>query len=120
MVLGNEEEAPAPAKPDEAATGHDAAPAEAAMPEEAAAPAEHDAAPAEDASAAEHEAAPEPAAEGKAKAAGAAWLEKLRSQPLEGASAAPAAGEMPAEDSDILPPKASAKADAEKHADATH
>lgn len=120
MVLGSDEEARAPATPDDDAAGHDAAPAETAAPEEAAAPAEHDAVPAEDAAAAEHEAAPEPVAEGKAKAAGAAWLEKLRSQPLEGASAAPAAGAMPAEDSDILPPKASAKADAEKHAEATH
>ncbi|MBW8299648.1 MAG: hypothetical protein K0M60_08610 [Hydrogenophaga sp.] len=120
MVLGSDEETPAPATSEDAAAGHDAAPAEAAVPEEAAAPAEHDAASAEDAAAAEHEDAPEPAAEGKAKAAGAAWLEKLRSQPLEGASAAPAAGEIPAEDSAVLPPKASVKADAEKHAEATN
>lgn len=116
MVLGSDEESPAPATLDGTAAGHDAAPAKT---EEAAAPAEHDPAPTEDAAAAEHEAAPEPAAEGKAKSAGAAWLEKLRSQPLEGVTAAPGAGEMPAEDSDILPPKASAKADAEKHAEAT-
>lgn len=107
MVLG-EGDAPATDAPDDVAAGHDAVPAE------------HDPAPTEDAAAAEHEAAPEPAAEGKAKSAGAAWLEKLRSQPLEGVTAAPGAGEMPAEDSDILPPKASAKADAEKHAEATH
>lgn len=110
MVLGGSEE-----KPEDAAdAGDDAAPTEAS------APAEHDAAPAEDAAAAEQEAPPEPAAEGKAKSAGAAWLEKLRSQPLEGTSAAPAESGMPAEDSGILPPKASAKADAEKHAEATH
>ena len=122
MVLGSDPEAPAHAAPDGAAAGHDGAPAETATPEEAAAPAEHDAAPADDAAAAaaEHEVTPEPAAEGKAKSAGAAWLEKLRSQPLEGASAAPAAGEMPAEDAAMPPPKASATADAEKHAEAGH
>jgi len=120
MVLGSDQEAPAPAAPEDAAAGHDAEPAETVAPEEAAAPAEHDAAPAEDVAAAGHEAQPEPAAEGKAKSAGAAWLEKLRSQPLEGTSAAPAESGIPAEDSDILPPKASAKADAEKHAEASH
>ncbi|SSC71789.1 unnamed protein product [Ciceribacter sp. T2.26MG-112.2] len=119
MVLGSDQEAPAPAATEDAAAGHDAEPAETVAPEEAAAPAEHDAAPAEDAAAAGHEAQPEPAAEGKAKSAGAAWLEKLRSQPLEGTSAAPAESGIPAEDSDILPPKASAKADAEKHAEAS-
>ena len=120
MVLGSDQEAPAPAAPEDAAAGHDAEPAETVAPEEAAAPAEHDAAPAEDVAAAENEAAPEPVAEGKAKSAGAAWLEKLRSQPLEGTSAAPAESGMPAEDSDILPPKASARVEAEKHAEASH
>ena len=119
MVLGSEDEAPASEAPEKDAAAHDATPAQAATPAEAAAP-EEVAAPAEDAAAAEHEAAPEPAAEGKAKSAGAAWLEKLRSQPLDGTSPAPAESEMPAEDADILPPKASTKADAEKHADATH
>ena len=119
MVLGNgSEDTSQSAKPTDAADGHEAAPAETAAPAEAAAPAET-AAPAEDAVAAQQEDAPAPSAEGKAKSAGAAWLEKLRSKPLEGASAAPAATEMPAEDSDVLPPKASDTASAEKHAQAT-
>ncbi|HCL66556.1 MAG TPA: hypothetical protein DIC56_17310 [Rhizobium sp.] len=80
----------------------------------------HDAAPAQEAATEEHDAAFEPVAQGDAKSAGATWLEKFRAQPLKGASSAPTAGEMPAEDSDILPPKASAKASSEKHAEATH
>ena len=144
MVLGGGEEAApqaedhaAPASDEPAKAGeqshapaadHDAAPAEEskAAADEHAAPAEEHAAPDEaaaesdgDASGAEgHDGAP--AAEGKAKQAGAAWLEKLRAQPLEGASAAPAVPEVPAEDADILPPKASDKAGTEKHAEATH
>ncbi|MHB0954375.1 MAG: hypothetical protein ACYC10_20970 [Allorhizobium sp.] len=80
----------------------------------------HDAAQVQDAATEEHDAAFEPVAQGDAKSAGATWLEKFRAQPLNGASAVPTDGEMPAEDSDILPPKASAKAGAEKHAEATH
>jgi len=136
MVLGGEEAAPAaedhaapaaetPAKAEEqshapAADNH-AVPTEEikAAAEEHAAPDEAAAESHGDASAAEgHDGAP--VAEGKAKQAGAVWLEKLRAQPLEGASAAPAVPEVPAEDADILPPKASDKAGTEKHAEATH
>lgn len=116
MVLGGGEEKPVPETPDGAtADGHDAdGPAA-----EAEAAAGHDATPAQDAATEKHDAAPEPVAQGEAKSAGAAWLEEFRAQPLKGASAAPSDGEMPAEDSDILPPKVTAKA-AEKHAEATH
>lgn len=117
MVLGGGKEKPVTETPDAAApVGHDAAGPAA----EAEAAAGHDAAPVQDAATEEHDAAPEPVAQGEAKSAGAAWLEKFRAQPLKAASAAPPDGEMPAEDSDILPPKASAKAAEEKHAEATH
>lgn len=86
---------------------------------EAEAAAGQDAAPAQHAATEGYDAAPEAVAQGDAKSAGAAWLKKFRAQPLKGASAAPPAGEVPAEDSDILLPKASATA-AEKHAEATH
>jgi len=116
MVLGGGKEIPATGAPDGAAAeGHDAAGPAA----EAEAAAGQDAALAQHAATEKHDAAPEAVAEGDAKSAGAAWLEKFRAQPLEGASAAPPASEVPAEDSDILPPKAGDKA-AEKHAEATH
>ena len=144
MVLGGEEAAPAaedhaapaaetPAKAEEQShtpsAEHDAAPAEEAQvpAEEHAAPADEHAAPTDAAAAEDHGDASAteshdgaPAAEGKAKQAGAAWLEKLRAKPLEGASAAPAVPDVPAEDADVLPPKASDKAAGDEHADATH
>lgn len=64
-----------------------------------------------------------PAADTQASAAGADWLAKLRAKPIADANAAaakPEAIDVPAEDSDVLPPKASDKAFGEKHAAATH
>lgn len=143
MVLGTGEEKPVAQIPGDAGAADQikAAPEE----QDAAAPAveteaavEGDAAPAQTAATEEPKAAPEPEAEGKAKSAGAAWLEKLRSQPLEGVNQGAAtqqpsadahaaegsgkrpAAEIPAEESLVLPPKASAKAAEEKHAEATH
>jgi len=116
MVLGGGKEKAVTEAPDGAAADdHDAAGPAA----EAEAAAGQDAVPAQHAATEKHDAAPEAVAQGDAKSAGAAWLEKFRAQPLNGASATPATGEVPAEDSDILLPKASATA-AEKHAEATH
>lgn len=110
----------ATASPEDAAQAHgdDNPKASAAEPQHAAATPEHDSAGDHTPPAAEAAAAAE--GDNEANAAGAEWLAKLRAKPVQGGTQEASGShsmDPPAEDSDVLPPRASDKAKAEKAAD---